>query len=380
MAHLLNTKNGKTSFFYTAAELPWHGLGKKLEKAATSKEAIEAAQLDYEVNAGFNFVATEGSNLPPMYIPESVLTQELKEKWADRRSNSARDGVHYYAVPCALPLDKRFTYRMDTGDTFGSVSDRYQVFQNYEAFDFMDALVGEGEAMYETAGCLGKGETVFITAKLPAFMKVGKDQVDKYFVVTLSHDGTSAVTIFFTPIRIVCNNTLRLALSMATNKMSFRHSSSIKDRMSKGAEALGIGNSYFDLVEESLNKLVEIPCSEEQFANMLGITLLKKDEIRNLIDGITPETAISARKYNIIADMKLYYQKGVGQDVYGGTMYAAYNALTGYHQNAKNYSSLDTKFKNTFDGNFYKNVIEKAQPYMFKPERIDAQLELIAAN
>ena len=158
-------------------EKPWHGEGTKLENVATSAEAIEAAGLDWKVEKrGLYFAQTDGT------------TQLIPGKYA--------------------------TVRTDNQVALGIVGKVYTPLQNKEAFSFFDSIVGVKEAMYHTAGSLGKGERVWILAKLPGYIKVTEDDVvEKYLLLANSHDGSSAVEMLFTPVRVVCQNTLNLAIS-----------------------------------------------------------------------------------------------------------------------------------------------------------------------
>lgn len=93
------------------------------------------------------------------------------------------------------------TLRTDTSDVLGVVGKDYQIVQNNEAFSFFDSIVGGNGILYETAGALGKGERIFITAKLPDYIRVGKeDLIEKYLFLTTSHDGSGSITAAFTPI------------------------------------------------------------------------------------------------------------------------------------------------------------------------------------
>jgi phage/plasmid-like protein (TIGR03299 family) len=118
-----------------------------------------------------------------------------------------------------------YTYRPDTdailGDKLGA---EYEVIQNVDAFSFFDSIVGGDGIQYETAGALGKGERIFITAKLPNYIKVGNDDlIEQYLFLTTSHDGFGSITAAFTPIRIVCANTLNAAMQSRNNSIKIRH-------------------------------------------------------------------------------------------------------------------------------------------------------------
>jgi phage/plasmid-like protein (TIGR03299 family) len=97
---------------------------------------------------------------------------------------------------------------------------------------FFDAIVGGGGILYETAGALGKGERIFIIAKLPDYINVGNnDLIEQYLFFTTSHDGSGSITAAFTPVRIVCNNTLNAALRKQSNSIKIRHTVNAKERL-----------------------------------------------------------------------------------------------------------------------------------------------------
>ena len=178
MAHNLhfNEQTGKHSFF-SVQEKAWHGLGQIVEDYPTSAEALTVAGLDFTVRKAPNI-----HRLP------------------DGREEISKTSF--------------FTYRTDNGAILGGkLGADYQIVQNTDAFTFFDEIVGGDGIMYETAGALGQGERIFITAKLPDYIRVGNnDLIEKYLFLTTSHDGFGSITAAFTPIRVVCNNTLNAAL------------------------------------------------------------------------------------------------------------------------------------------------------------------------
>ena len=182
MAHNLNYNEttGKHSFF-SVKEKAWHGLGKIVEQYPTSTEAIKFAGLDYTVEKRKLFTYDSENNTAN---PDTdIIIPEIEVP-------------NYYA-----------TVRADTDQVLGVVGKDYEIVQNKDAFTFFDAIVGGDGIMYETAGALGKGERIFITAKLPDYIRIGNDDIiEKYLFLTTSHDGKSGIIAAFTPIRIVCNN------------------------------------------------------------------------------------------------------------------------------------------------------------------------------
>jgi phage/plasmid-like protein (TIGR03299 family) len=182
MAHNLfyNNDTDKVSFF-SVKEKAWHGLGQIVEDYPTSAEAMRYAGLDYTVEKR------------PLFT--NSLANDLAE--LDNGEFPKLDVPNFFS-----------TVRTDNNSVLGVVGKDYEVVQNSDAFQFFDAIVGGGSGIkYETAGALGKGERIFITAKLPDYIRVGvKDWIEQYLFLTTTHDGLGSITAAFTPIRIVCNN------------------------------------------------------------------------------------------------------------------------------------------------------------------------------
>ncbi len=208
MAHNLNYNEQTEKYsFFSVQEKAWHGLGQIVTDYPTSAEAISYAGLDYTVEK------------------RALTTNALVNDLSDLNA-----GI---AVPKIEVPNFFATVRNDNNAVLGVVGKDYEVVQNADAFQFFDAIVGDGNGIkYETAGALGKGERIFITAKLPDFIKVGKqDLIEQYLFLTTSHDGFGSITAAFTPTRIVCNNTLNAAMRNYSNGIKIRHTASANDRL-----------------------------------------------------------------------------------------------------------------------------------------------------
>ena len=225
MAHNLNfNEQTQQHSFFSVKEKAWHGLGQIVKDYPTSAEAIKFAALDYGVEKRKVYTQQNEYENPQILIP------------------------NYYA-----------TIRTDTQKVLGVVGKDYEVVQNADAFSFFDAIVGGDGIMYETAGALGNGERIFITAKLPGYIKVGNnDLVEKYLFLTTSHDGFGSITAAFTPIRIVCNNTLHAALRNCTNSIKIRHTQNAKDRLEEAHKVMGISNRLSDSLETTFNQWAKV--------------------------------------------------------------------------------------------------------------------------
>jgi phage/plasmid-like protein (TIGR03299 family) len=319
MAHNLDFSKGKAAMF-SVKEKPWHGLGRILDSPPDSKTAIIEAGLDYNV-----------IKAPVIY---------------DKNYHNSDIPAHHFLLP-----DRFVTYREDTGHGFGIVGSRYEVLQNTEAFEFFDNIVGEGAAIYETAGALNNGATVFITAKLPDYIRVSKeDVIEKYLLLTSTHDGTGTIKVLFTPIRVVCNNTLQAALTSSNNTINIRHTKSIKDKLQEAEHVLGITNTVYEKALKIYQSLTKpVITNDKQVQKYLDYVFLTKDEMREVAMGVHRSEAISTRKTNIMNDIIRYYDEGPGQqlETCRGTLYGAYNAVTGYFSNVKDYKSNEHRFTNT---------------------------------
>jgi phage/plasmid-like protein (TIGR03299 family) len=181
MAHNINYNQatGKHAFF-SVQQKAWHGLGQIIEDYPSSAEAIRFAGLDYRVEK------------------RKLFTYDNQNLFGNADTIAPNIPVpNYYA-----------TIRTDNEAVLGVVGKDYEVVQNRDAFAFFDAIVGGNGIQYETAGALGKGERIFITAKLPGYIKVGWDDlIEKYLFLTTSHDGFGCISAAFTPVRIVCEYT-----------------------------------------------------------------------------------------------------------------------------------------------------------------------------
>ena len=207
---------------------------------------------------------------------------------------------------------------------------------------FFDNIVGEGAAIYETAGCLGLGETVFITAKLPDYILVhGIDKIDQYLLLSMSHDGTSSIKIMFTPIRVVCNNTLQMALFGSNPKIAIRHSKDARRQLDLAKEILGIAKKSFNEASEYYNIMANVKIDDSLIQRYIVELFLKSEEYVIEQNKIILSDEVSTRKQNIITDVYNTINEGPGQhlDTCKGTVFGLYNGITCYLQNTKEYNS-----------------------------------------
>ncbi len=326
MAHNLNYNHqtGKHSFF-SVKEKAWHGLGTIIEDYPTSADAIKYAGLDYTVEKRPLFTI-DGNNL-------------TSNNW---------EAIPHIEVPNYFA-----TVRADNDEVLGVVGNDYEVVQNVNAFDFFDSIVGGKEGiLYETAGALGKGERIFITAKLPDYIRVGRDDViEQYLFLTTSHDGLGSITAAFTPIRIVCNNTLNAALRGAANTIKIRHTASAHDKLNEAHKLLGISNQLVGELEKVFNHWARIRITDSAVKRLIQLAMApSKEVLQNLQAG--KEDQLSTVFNNVVSSILDYSFNSESQQgaTTKGTLFGAYNSITGYFQNVRTFRDEESKLKSIIFG------------------------------
>jgi len=300
--HNLNYHNDRYSFV-SAKEPAWHKCGTILDHVFTAQEAIEFGGLDFTVEKQ-SLITDAGLNVP-----------------------------NYFA-----------TVRQDTSDVLGLVGNDYTIVQNRDVFSFFDQIVGDGRAIYETAGCLGKGGVLFITAKLPREIVIGNDGlIENYLVLCSSHDGSMAITAFFTPVRVVCQNTLNAAFNRNTNRVYIKHTQNVKERFVEAAHVMGIHSEYLDRLEAAFRLLYDQRVTDAEMKAVITRAFLSKDELKTL--AVAGDVELSTRKSNIIDGVIQYYNQASEINSIRGTGYGVYNAVAGYFQNVREFRSNDAKMK-----------------------------------
>lgn len=264
-------------------EVPWHGLGTKLENIATAKEAIAAAGLDWEVE--LVSISVRGKVLPDFHAVERTKDRKV------------------YTI----------------------VRNRFAPIQNSEAFDLFDDVVGTKEAMYHTAGSLREGARVWILAKLNEALGVKGEQIDKYVCLLNSHDGSSALQMFWTPVRVVCLNTLQMALSKASNKFYTRHTTRYRDRIGLAKEILGMANTFYTDWSEKAKYLAstQLPAAEVPLLLNRAFAL---EEAKDEYEKVWKPTLEAMNKVKELVEVG----RGMDNPDIRGTKWAYFNAVAEY--------------------------------------------------
>lgn len=344
MAHNINhnSRTGKDSFF-SVKEKAWHGLGQIVEDHPTSEEAIIFAGLDYEV------------------IKENIFTTSFNCD-GQRMDTTNKIKTHFA------------TMRNDTGDLLGIVGSKYEIVQNKTAFTFFDSLVSDGSGIkYETAGALGNGERIFITAKLPDVMRIGrKDVIEEYIFLTTSHDGSGSIMAAFTPIRIVCNNTLNMALRNHTNAVYIKHTANAEQKLTEAARIIQISTNMSEQLEFLFNSWAKIRIDDKELQMLIRLSMAPNKEVFKAISTGDNSFEFSRQFEDVCGQVHEYAHTSESQqmETTAGTLFGAYNAVTGYYQNIKDYKTNDQKVNSIMFGTALDRtkkafeICDKAQQYL----------------
>jgi phage/plasmid-like protein (TIGR03299 family) len=294
--------NVETMFY--VREKPWHGLGTEVQEAPMSIDALILAGLDWEV------------------IQKNVYTQ---------------DG--------SLIPGYKVNLRSTDNAALGIVSDRYKVVQNEDAFQFTDDLLGAG-VTYETAGALQGGRKVWMLARMPHRYIIAGDEIAPYLVVMNSHDGSSGIKVAMTPIRVVCQNTLNLALNSAKRIWTTKHTENVMLRVHEAEETLGLAEKYMGELGRGIDALSKIRLTDK-----------KVMEFMQEFFPVTADLPDVQRKNNLrmLDNMKVRYWDAPDLSNVGRNGYRFVNAISDFATHAdpirktKNYN--ENLFLRTVEGN-----------------------------
>lgn len=296
-------------------------MGKIVQDYPTSAEALTYAGLNYEV------------------VKEPLYTTSYN------CDGQAMDFTKRVYTHCA-------TIRKDTTDVLGVVGKDYQIVQNVDAFSFFDSIIGGDGIHYETAGALGNGERIFITAKLPDYIRVGQeDLIEQYLFLTTSHDGFGSITVAFTPVRVVCANTLNAAMNRLRNVVKIRHTSNAKQRLDQAHKIMGISSKLSEQMEQLFNRWAKVRITDTEVKKLIQLAMVPNKEVWQNVQ-IGKDDALSTAFNNVCDTVDEYAMSNPTQklETTKGTVFGAYNAITGYFQNVRNYKNSEAKLKSILMG------------------------------
>ena len=293
MAHELESANGQTAFA-SLRQPAWHGLGTVFQDEVNTSEMLSLAHLnDWNVR------------LEDVAIPDGFASDKS-----------------YSFVTRTNPFDRT------QNDVLGVVGERYVPLQNEDLFSFGDNLL-DGGGRWETAGSIKGGRVVFgsiaLTDSITLDPKGIADKIDNYLLINTSHDGSIAIQASITPVRVVCANTLNLALSSFKGKkdvkqtFKIRHTQTAEGKIAVAREALGLAHKYIDEFSTIANEMIQTEITKQQFDDIVALAYpAPKGE----------DKKGSFKKYNSKIDLLQSIYVGDYNNTISGTAWGAFNALT----------------------------------------------------
>jgi phage/plasmid-like protein (TIGR03299 family) len=292
MAHELESQNGAISFA-SFREPAWHGLGTVFSEEKNTNEMLVAANLN-----GWNV------RLEDMPIPSHLTS----------------DKAYQYVVRTNPTTDTQI-------DVLGVVGERYHVLQNEDLFSFGDNIL-DGGGRWETAGSIKGGRVVFGSLALERETVLDPngvaDVVKTYLLINTSHDGSIAIQASITPVRVVCANTLNLALNRTRKKdgvkqsFKIRHTQTANGKVQIARETLGMANKYMDEFDKMAHAMISKEISAKDFNDIILAAYPKPEK----------DAKGAIKKWENKVDMINDIYTGEFNGMIAGNAWGAFNALT----------------------------------------------------
>lgn len=317
MAILSKPESTSEMFYNGNGDLPDQHYGTKLDGAATAKEAIEAANMDWNVLTKPVYIRNYDNNF-----------QQVEGKAA--------------------------IIRQDTDQVFGIMSDGYHPVQNTEAFSFFDAVIGQGEAIYHSAGSFFNGRKVWIMAKLPEDIEIIKgDVIQPYILLSNSHDGSSALRMQITPMRLVCWNMLSATLNQKAGFYA-KHTRNVMQKATQAREVLGLAHAYYQMFAKQVDELVNTRMTALEMQDYLQKVYQFKEDV-----AYKEQDHRLVKAYESTIDLLSHPTNTAGG--IAGTKWAALNAVTYYIDHERPVRGSDYKEDRRLDTSWFGTGAELRQ-------------------
>lgn len=291
-----------------AGKPAWHGLGELVPNHLTPTQALAQAHLTWDV---------------------------LKVPIHFRRKGAA--GFEEITT-------HRATVRGDDSRLLGVVGEQYRVIQNRELAGLVEALAGEGAAVVECCGALRGGRRIFFTLRIPRQLRVGRDdRIQPYLVLASSHDGSLALRLLLTSVRVVCQNTLSLALKGASASVVVRHVGDVRSRIEEARRVLGLSTRHFGQLEEHLDELASVAIDDEQ----------ARTYFREVVPLPEKPSDLQRRRVAAVrAQLLDNFRSGAGHELAGATLHGAFQAVAEHasHQRRLRGRTLVQQAERRFEG------------------------------
>ncbi len=294
---------------FSVREKPWHGLGTILNDTPTIDEAIQQSGLDWSVEVWPSYVRDNAGSLIEVQDSKAIV-------------------------------------RTDKTIVLGTVGNRYEVYQNSDMWNFIDDFSKESGCKLETAGSLRNGRKTWVLAKNSDIEYLNNDPVEEYFLFNNSFDGTSPIQVMFTNIRVVCNNTLQMAIKGANNVFKVRHTLQCQNNLNEVKKALGIREKYQTKMMESMRGMVKRQLSQIQINDFLGNVIfpmprqiiqdvgVSSDKVMTLKEVSKKAITMRTNKIELVNNL---IESGAGTDIIGvkGSVYGVMQALVEFADHEK---------------------------------------------
>lgn len=292
MAHNLEEQDGQVAFALRGKPA-WHNLANRIfnqDENVTTATMLEEAKLN-----NWN-------------VRLSDVADHIPNTWRNTSDN--------FFVIRDNPFDQGT-------DVLSVVGKRYKTVQNEELFQFADNVLDNNSAKWESAGSIKKGKVVFGSLDIPREIVLDpqgiNDKTKLYLIVWTSHDGSVAVQAAITPVRVVCQNTLNIAMRTAKQSFKIRHTQTAEGRIVQARQALGLTFAYADEFQKQANELFQQSITDKQFSDL----------IRNLYPKPEDATKAALTKWEnkVVVIDDLYHNSPTNSTI-KGTAWGAFNALT----------------------------------------------------
>jgi len=350
---------------FSVIETPWHGLGNIILSAPTIEEAMQLSGASWTARLEKMYIDVVARDIAGQILPGVFNKMEVPDTFA--------------------------VVRDDSNKVISTVGNRYEIYQNPVMWEFIKNFQLASGIVLETAGVLRQGKIVWVLAKKGSIEAVNGDIVEEYFLFRNSFDGSSPITILFTNIRVVCANTLTMAIKGASNMFHVRHTASASDQLKEVEKALGIRHKYQEKVNEIIASLVKTAVTVAEIDNILeNVIFPEKDKKAKVVQVVgagnnvvsladfkdKENTRAATIRTNRIQAVKELVETGKGTDIAGvkGSLWGVYNALT-------EWSDWDKTVKTTGGRDLSESKFESAffgSGSQFKADALNSLLRLAA--
>jgi phage/plasmid-like protein (TIGR03299 family) len=313
MAHELDFSRGKAAIAYNIQEgTPWHKEGTAINGSFTIEEALDKGEMNFDVE------------LQDLTTSSGVLAPNFKA-----------------------------VVRTDLNKVLGVVSNKYSVLQNRDAGSFFDHLTKDNKAIFDTAGVLNEGRTIWLLAKLEGdpIKIIADDIIEKYLLFTNNHTGLSAARARFTPIRVVCANTLGWAMNRkAREEVAVSHVGDVAERVKFAGELLATAGKFYDEMSEGYRAMARVQLNTVETIEYIKESLRpykpKSATEEEILELQEQEEQDSRQLKNEIEVVLNLIDTGRGSSIKGvrGSLWGAYNGITEY---VDHYKAVNSKLNST---------------------------------